>query len=213
MSIYKSTLCNTAAVALILFSVFQLGFLSTMVKAQSLDGLQGAIPDSPSTQIPAGTRCAREGADGRVIEGPCGGYSLDGHTQYPFKANTCYLITGLNNASPPFWKIEEQSSCANFDALLQPPTSIPPSGTDLPGSGSTKLDSYLNTIVNLLSGLVGLVIVLSIIIAGIQYMTARDNASQVSAAKNRILMAVLAFFVFVMGYALLQWLIPGGVFK
>jgi len=90
---------------------------------------------------------------------------------------------------------------------------VNPSGGAVNGTGSADLDSYLNTIVNLLAGLVGLIIVLSIIIAGIQYMTARDNASQVSAAKDRILMAVLAFFVFVMGYALLQWLIPGGVFK
>lgn len=80
-------------------------------------------------------------------------------------------------------------------------------------SGDDQLDNWLQRAVDLLSLLVGLIIVISIIIAGVQYMTAGGNASQVAAAKNRIGMAVLAFILFAFTYALLQWLIPGGVFS
>lgn len=82
---------------------------------------------------------------------------------------------------------------------------------DISGSGSDELDKWLNTAMNVLSALIGLAIVGSFILAGIQYTTARDNASQVEAAKDRILTTVLGFFIFLVGYALLQWLIPGGI--
>lgn len=80
-------------------------------------------------------------------------------------------------------------------------------------TGSTELNDWLERIVNFLSAVVGIVITGSIIIAGYMYMTARDNASQVEAAKLRILKAVAAMFLFAFAYLLLQWLIPGGVFK
>jgi|GEM_PF-2280342 len=80
-------------------------------------------------------------------------------------------------------------------------------------TGSDKLDQWLQDIINLLSGLVALVCVISLIFAGFQYMTAGGNAGQVAAAKNRIVMVVLAFVVFAFGYGILQWLIPGGIFN
>lgn len=75
-----------------------------------------------------------------------------------------------------------------------------------------ELDKWLNNAINILSAAVGLVVVGSIIFAGIQYQTARDNASQVSAARNRIAMGVLALILYFFAYAALQWLVPGGVF-
>lgn len=72
---------------------------------------------------------------------------------------------------------------------------------------------WLQTIINLLSAMIGLVVVISLIVAGIQYMTAGSNSSQVAAAKNRISMAILALIFFGLTYALLQWLIPGGAFQ
>lgn len=88
------------------------------------------------------------------------------------------------------------------------------------GSGFSGKTSYseqdlygwLQIIINLLTIVAFLVFVISLILAGYQYMTARDNASQVSSAKDRIVTTVISFAVFVFGYALLQWLIPGGIF-
>ena len=79
-------------------------------------------------------------------------------------------------------------------------------------SGSKTIDRLIQSTVDLLSAITGLVIVISIIIGGIQYMTARDNAQQVAAAKNRILMSVLSLILFIFAYTILQWLVPGGIF-
>lgn len=78
--------------------------------------------------------------------------------------------------------------------------------------GETQLYFWLQRIVNILAGVIGLVVVISILVAGMQYMTAGSNASQVAAAKSRIGMAVLALVLFAFTYTLLQWLIPGGIF-
>jgi hypothetical protein len=63
-----------------------------------------------------------------------------------------------------------------------------------------------------MAAVTGIVIVLSIIIGAIQYMTARDNSGQVAAAKNRILMSILSLVLFIFAYTILQWLVPGGIF-
>lgn len=83
---------------------------------------------------------------------------------------------------------------------------------DVETGASGDLDEWINGAINVLSALVGLAIVGSIIFGGIQYQTARDNSSQVSAAKNRIAMAILSLFLYFFAYALLQWLVPGGIF-
>jgi hypothetical protein len=48
-------------------------------------------------------------------------------------------------------------------------------------------------------------------LAGFQYMTARDNAGQVQKARNRIVMTIVALAIYIFMYALLNFLIPGGV--
>lgn len=71
----------------------------------------------------------------------------------------------------------------------------------------------LNTIVNFLAGLVAIVVIGVIIFGGIQYISAGDNATQITAAKQRVMNGIIALLIFIFTYAFLQWLIPGGVFK
>lgn len=71
----------------------------------------------------------------------------------------------------------------------------------------------LRIFVNALSGIVGVVVVAMIMVGGIQYSSARDNAAAVSAARKRIANAVLALVIYFLIFAFLQWLIPGGVFN
>ena len=68
----------------------------------------------------------------------------------------------------------------------------------------------LQTTVNILAIAVAVVAVLSLVFAGFQYMTARDNAQQVSDAKQRIAAVIVSLLLFAFTYALIQWLIPGG---
>lgn len=68
------------------------------------------------------------------------------------------------------------------------------------------------TIINVLSALVGIVAVAVIIMGGMQYSSAGGNPNATSAAKKRITNAVLAVVAWIFLYALLNWLIPGGLF-
>ncbi len=78
---------------------------------------------------------------------------------------------------------------------------------------SNPIVKRLNDIVNVLSGLVGVVVVGVIILGGVQYSMAGDKAEAVSAAKKRIINGFIALAAFMLTYAFLQWLIPGGVFS
>ncbi|MFZ1323857.1 MAG: hypothetical protein WAQ57_01710 [Candidatus Saccharimonadales bacterium] len=70
---------------------------------------------------------------------------------------------------------------------------------------------YLVLFINVLSGLVGVVVVGSIIYAGIQYSTAGSDPQKVSAAKDRIRNALIALAFFIFMYSFLNYLVPGGV--
>lgn len=72
--------------------------------------------------------------------------------------------------------------------------------------------SYLVTFTRILSGLVGIVIVIMITIGGIQYAAAGPDPGAVVAAKKRIINAILALALYVFMFAFLQWLVPGGIF-
>ncbi|HSX15596.1 MAG TPA: pilin [Candidatus Saccharimonadales bacterium] len=73
------------------------------------------------------------------------------------------------------------------------------------------ISKYINPFVNLLAALVGIGVVISIVIAGIQYGSSAGDAQKVAAAKARIRNAVIALVTFVFLYALLNFLIPGGL--
>jgi hypothetical protein len=70
---------------------------------------------------------------------------------------------------------------------------------------------YLVTAINLLSAVAGMAIVGSIMFAGYQYMSARDNPNAIQAARARIIWAFVALFLFIFTYGILNFLVPGGV--
>jgi len=67
-------------------------------------------------------------------------------------------------------------------------------------------------VINILTALVGVLGVFGIVVSGITYLTARDNAAQVAKAKKRIIQIVIGLTIFALLYVLAQWLIPGGIF-
>jgi len=72
----------------------------------------------------------------------------------------------------------------------------------------------LNTMVNLVRFLtvgVGAVLVVMFAWAGFRYLSARDNSSQVAEAKQHMFYVILSLFLYLFGFALLNWLIPGGI--
>ncbi len=67
-------------------------------------------------------------------------------------------------------------------------------------------------IIRLLSDGVGLVIIASIILAGIQYTFSRGEPQSVANATKRIQSSAIALLLFIFAYALLNFIIPNGVF-
>lgn len=70
---------------------------------------------------------------------------------------------------------------------------------------------YVNPLVNFLAALVGVAVVASIIIGGIQYSSSAGDPAKASAAKARIRNAIIALAAFMLLWTLLNFLIPGGV--
>lgn len=79
-------------------------------------------------------------------------------------------------------------------------------------SSNCGIIRWIQLIINALSGVVGVTIVIMIIVGGIQYSAAGDDPQKVTAAKSKITNALLALFLFIFMFALLQWLVPGGIF-
>lgn len=72
---------------------------------------------------------------------------------------------------------------------------------------------YIITFIDVLSGLVGIIVTIMIVVGGIQYSASRDNPQATAAAKARITNAVIALIFFLFTFAFLQWVVPGGAFS
>jgi hypothetical protein len=86
-------------------------------------------------------------------------------------------------------------------------------GSSCTNTNCDLVKQYLIPFIDFLAGGVGLIVTIMIVIGGIQYTTSQDNPQAVSAAKNRIVNAIIALIMFGLMWSLLQWLVPGGIFN
>lgn len=70
---------------------------------------------------------------------------------------------------------------------------------------------YLKNILKFLSAGVGLAVVGGIVFGGYMYITARANAGQVEKAKVVIINSIIGLILFIFMFAILNFLIPGGI--
>jgi len=95
----------------------------------------------------------------------------------------------------------------------------PPSSDDPAAKGGNctnighcdLISKYLNPLINFGAALFGVAIVSSLTIGGIQYGGSGGDPQKVSAAKDRIRNAIIALLAFIFLYAMLNFLIPGGL--
>lgn len=78
-------------------------------------------------------------------------------------------------------------------------------------NGCDFMSSFIKPAIVFLSAGVGLVVIIMITIAGITYSSAGGDANKVSSAKKMITNAILALVTYVFLFAILQFLIPGGL--
>lgn len=150
-----------------------------------------------------------------------------GRVQCPsgVKAGKCYYKDlGDPNPKGSIDGFVEAPSCTNgiFQAAECPPSttaggcqvtaSEDPALTACKSAGSCDLvKKYVDPLINVLAAAVGVVVTISIVVAGIQYSSAGGDPGKVQAARKRIMNSIIALVGFFLFYAVLQWLIPGGL--
>lgn len=126
-------------------------------------------------------------------------------------AGSCFTRNIQPKSTPPYAKVD----CATIDpgqlSSDTPSNSNNYAGTPVDDNGQA-IYNWLERGINFLSALVGIAVVGSIVLGGIQYTTAGADPQKVSGAKNRIFNALIALFAYLFIYAFLQWLVPGGLF-
>lgn len=85
-------------------------------------------------------------------------------------------------------------------------------GANCKGNCSAPIDLTF-AIIRFLSAGVGLVVVASMVIAGIQYTTSRGDPQASAAAMKRIQSTVVALFIYIFAFAILNYVIPAGFFN
>ncbi|MFI5271281.1 MAG: hypothetical protein ACHQT9_04525, partial [Candidatus Saccharimonadales bacterium] len=71
---------------------------------------------------------------------------------------------------------------------------------------------YLQPTLDLLSGMVGIIVVISLILGGIQYSASEGDPQKSAKAKDRIAKTIFALLAYIFLYAFLQFIIPNGAF-
>lgn len=77
--------------------------------------------------------------------------------------------------------------------------------------GDCPVIDYLFRFITALTALVGVVVAVMIVWGGIKYTSAKDNPQQAAEAKETIRNAIIGLVAYFFIYAVLQWLVPGGV--
>jgi type IV secretory pathway VirB2 component (pilin) len=72
---------------------------------------------------------------------------------------------------------------------------------------NTSLESYIQTIINVLLGLIGVVAVIMLIYGGFRYVLSAGNEKATSAAKDTILFAIIGIVVAVLAFAIVNFVI------
>lgn len=80
------------------------------------------------------------------------------------------------------------------------------------GEEGEGIFSILNIVLTVMTFGVGILATIGIVISGYQYITAKDDASKVQKAKDRLLQIVIGLAVYAVMWGLLQFLLPGGLF-
>lgn len=83
------------------------------------------------------------------------------------------------------------------------------SGTE----GDAAVLNVLGLTVKIFTVAVGVLAVVGIIIAGVQYLTARDSEEQVRKAKKRLVQVIIGIIAYVLLFGIANFLIPGGFFN
>ncbi len=182
-------------------TVFHLAVAVAFISALGLAGKTVAVTCSDITD-PAARRACQQDQNLSGPQDPCAGLS-------DASLRACRQDQNLQGGTG------SSSTETNTQNLSQPTfvkNDCNPQGADATiTEENCGIIRYLVIFINVLSAIVGVVIVMMIIIGGIQYASSGDDPQAISGAKRKIFNAVLALVIYIFSYAFLQWIVPGGV--
>lgn len=73
------------------------------------------------------------------------------------------------------------------------------------------INGILHLIINIMTGIIGILAVAGIVFSGLQYSTSAGDVAKMAKAKNRIVQIVIGLIVFAVMWVILDFLIPGGI--
>ena len=80
------------------------------------------------------------------------------------------------------------------------------------GQNGEGIFSVLNIVLTVMTYGVGILATVGIVSAGYQYLTAKDDVSQMQKAKSRIFQVVIGLVLYALLWLILEFLLPGGLF-
>ena len=109
------------------------------------------------------------------------------------------------------------SSCKTSDGKDGVQVAISAGGVNCVPLGGTDVQTnpifiYVSAILKVVAGLAGLACLGGFIWGTIMYTTARANAGQTEKARMVMLNSIIGLLLFIFMFAILQFLVPGGVF-
>ncbi len=86
--------------------------------------------------------------------------------------------------------------------------------SDQSGNSSSDTDclfvKYINPVIELLSALVGVVVVIAVIVGGIEYSSSGGDPQRAASGRKHITNALIGLFAYILLVAFLEFLVPGG---
>jgi hypothetical protein len=129
-----------------------------------------------------------------------------GDTVTPGDCATFAAPVDLNGASNNGAAQIGEYTCGSGDSVVR--TSI---NIGCTGQGNPAVDLLFAVLRFMVAG-VGVVVIASVIVGGIQYSTSQGEPQKQAAARGRVVNALLALLLYLFIFAILQWLVPGGIF-
>lgn len=80
------------------------------------------------------------------------------------------------------------------------------------GENGEGIFVILNTVLDVMTFGVGVLATIGVMISGYRYLTAKDDASKVQKAKDRLVQIVIGLGIYAIIWTVLQFLLPGGLF-
>lgn len=132
------------------------------------------------------------------------------HFAYTGSGTPPPLPSGASASNSCTGSAKDTKSC-----IYQPTSSDPayPYGKSCAniGRNACGIFDYINSAINLLSAVIGLVVTGLIIVGGIQYSKAGGDPGAVEKAKKLISKGIMTLVGYGLLFALAQWLLPGGI--